>query len=380
MRWIAELIGYPADCGGLLVSGGNMANIVGFLAARRAQARLGRPRPRGCARRRGRARVYARPRRTPGSRRRPTCSGSAPTRSAGSRRTTTQRMDVDALRETRSTADRDGRRPAVPRRRHGRLGQHRRGRSAARDRRDLPRAQALWFHVDGAYGALRRARCPTRRRPAGARAGRLGRRRSAQVALRAARGRLRARARRRGAARRVQLPPALLPLRHGRRARSTTSSYGPQNSRGFRALKVWLALRQVGRERLRADDRRRLRARPRGSTSWRRRIRSSRPCTHEPEHHDVPLRAARPARRGGRRPPTISTRSTRSCSTACSAAARRSSRTRSFDGRFLLRACIVNFRTTAEDIEALPGIVARLGGAVDAELRPAELHAKAPRL
>src|SRR5438552_5753861 len=28
IRWVAELIGYPADCGGLLVSGGNMANMV----------------------------------------------------------------------------------------------------------------------------------------------------------------------------------------------------------------------------------------------------------------------------------------------------------------------------------------------------------------
>jgi aromatic-L-amino-acid decarboxylase len=38
VRWIAELIGYPTHCGGLLVSGGNMANFVGFLAARRARA------------------------------------------------------------------------------------------------------------------------------------------------------------------------------------------------------------------------------------------------------------------------------------------------------------------------------------------------------
>ena len=36
IRWIAEMLGYPEDCGGLFVSGGNMANIVGFLAARRA--------------------------------------------------------------------------------------------------------------------------------------------------------------------------------------------------------------------------------------------------------------------------------------------------------------------------------------------------------
>jgi aromatic-L-amino-acid/L-tryptophan decarboxylase len=34
VRWIAELVGYPVDCGGLLVSGGNAANFIGFLAAR----------------------------------------------------------------------------------------------------------------------------------------------------------------------------------------------------------------------------------------------------------------------------------------------------------------------------------------------------------
>src|SRR5262249_25650562 len=38
VRWIAELLGYPADCGGPLVSGGNMANFVAFLAARKARA------------------------------------------------------------------------------------------------------------------------------------------------------------------------------------------------------------------------------------------------------------------------------------------------------------------------------------------------------
>src|SRR6202167_5925985 len=38
IRWIAAMLGYPVDCGGLFVSGGNMANIVGFLAARQAKA------------------------------------------------------------------------------------------------------------------------------------------------------------------------------------------------------------------------------------------------------------------------------------------------------------------------------------------------------
>ena len=38
VAWIGELVGAPHACGGLLVSGGNMANMVGFWAARTAQA------------------------------------------------------------------------------------------------------------------------------------------------------------------------------------------------------------------------------------------------------------------------------------------------------------------------------------------------------
>jgi aromatic-L-amino-acid decarboxylase len=37
VRWIAEFIGFPSDAGGLLVSGGNMANFVCFFAARAAR-------------------------------------------------------------------------------------------------------------------------------------------------------------------------------------------------------------------------------------------------------------------------------------------------------------------------------------------------------
>ncbi|HLN75029.1 MAG TPA: aminotransferase class V-fold PLP-dependent enzyme [Prolixibacteraceae bacterium] len=38
VRWLAELIGVSPDCGGILVSGGNMANFTAFLAARTAKA------------------------------------------------------------------------------------------------------------------------------------------------------------------------------------------------------------------------------------------------------------------------------------------------------------------------------------------------------
>jgi len=39
------------------------------------------------------------------------------------------------------------------------------------------------------------------------------------------------------------------------------------------------------------------------------------------------------------------------------------------DGRFALRACIVNFHTSLDDVEALLPLVARLGAQIDAALR-----------
>jgi glutamate/tyrosine decarboxylase-like PLP-dependent enzyme len=44
-------------------------------------------------------------------------------------------------------------------------------------------------------------------------------------------------------------------------------------------------------------------------------------------------------------------------------------------GRFVLRACIVNFRTEAEDLDAALDVAAEVGSRLDAELRPAELRA-----
>src|SRR4029079_2789511 len=38
VKWLAEFIGVSPDCGGILVSGGNMANLTAFLAARTAKA------------------------------------------------------------------------------------------------------------------------------------------------------------------------------------------------------------------------------------------------------------------------------------------------------------------------------------------------------
>ncbi len=45
------------------------------------------------------------------------------------------------------------------------------------------------------------------------------------------------------------------------------------------------------------------------------------------------------------------------------------------EGRYVLRACVVNFRTSTADIQAVPDIVVRAGREIDQALRPAELRA-----
>jgi hypothetical protein len=45
------------------------------------------------------------------------------------------------------------------------------------------------------------------------------------------------------------------------------------------------------------------------------------------------------------------------------------------DGRYALRVCIVNFRTSLADIEALPPLLARLGQEADRALRETRAEA-----
>jgi glutamate/tyrosine decarboxylase-like PLP-dependent enzyme len=151
--------------------------------------------------------------------------------------------------------------------------------------------------------------------------------------------------------------------------------FGPQNSRGFRALKVWLALRQVGRSgyvQMIGDDIR-LSERLRDNAG------------HQPEldvitqdlsittfrYVPADMQAARAAR--GRIQPDVDDTYLNALNEALLERIQSSGEAfvsnAVIRGMYVLRACIVNFRTAEADVDALPEIVVRLGRETDASLR-----------
>jgi glutamate/tyrosine decarboxylase-like PLP-dependent enzyme len=147
--------------------------------------------------------------------------------------------------------------------------------------------------------------------------------------------------------------------------------YGPQNSRGFRALKVWLALRHAGATGYRAmiaDDIRLSRAMAgaiEGHAELQLTTQALSITTFRYVPQDLRARAGEPAveQHLDALNRELLDRLQRGGEAFVSNAI--------VGGRYVLRACIVNFHTGREDVEALPDIVARIGRVVDAELRPA---------
>jgi glutamate/tyrosine decarboxylase-like PLP-dependent enzyme len=372
VRWIAELVGYPPDCGGLLVSGGNLANLVCFLAGRRAV--LGeRVRAEGLAKE-GSLRVYVSAATHTWIQKAADLFGLGtdairwiPTDPAG-------RMDPSALR-ARLVADRAaGDRPLLL---VGTAGTVSTGAiDPIRELAAVAREHGIWFHVDGAYGA-----------PA--------------AALPDAPDDLRALA----LADSLAVDPhkwLYAPLEAGcvlvreaarlPEAFSYTPSYyhfdegdeepinfyelGLQNSRGFRALKVWLGLRQAGREgyvRMIADD-------------CRLAALLHRAAREHPEIEALTLGLSIatfrfvPAdlRPGAPRVDAYLDALNEELLGRLKNGGRLFVTNAMLEDRFVLRACIVNFRTTEADVAAVPGLVAEAGRAVDLEMRPRELRGGAP--
>jgi glutamate/tyrosine decarboxylase-like PLP-dependent enzyme len=365
VRWIAELVGFPSGGDGLFVSGGNMANFVGFVAARTAAAPWD-VRADGLA-----------------------AGGALPLRVYASAETHTWiqkaadlfglgtnairwiptgedlRMDVAALRAAVDTDLAAGARPMLV---VGTAGSVSTGAIDPLDAiADLCRTHGLWFHVDGAYGAFAAAADDP---PADLRA--LAR--ADSVALDPHKWLY------------APLEAGCLLVRDGqtlRRAFAYHPPYyhfgeaatnfvdlGPQNSRGFRALKVWLALQQVGRNgyaQMIGDD-----------------IRLS--------ERLYALAAAHPELEACTQGLSITTFRyvpadlRRSIGTAATERHLNELNEALLDrlqcggeafvsnavirGRYVLRACIVNFHTSAADVEALPETVARIGRSLDRERRP----------
>jgi glutamate/tyrosine decarboxylase-like PLP-dependent enzyme len=227
----------------------------------------------------------------------------------------------------------------------------------------LCREEGLWFHVDGAYGAP-----AARVRGAPADLAALGSADSVAVdphkwlyaPLEA------------GCAL-VREPEALLAAfsyqpsyyhMHGLAEDPPVNFYewGPQNSRGFRALKVWLAFRQIGRagyERSIADDialARRLHAAVAAHPELEARTLGLSIVTFRyvpPDLASSTMSAEERAAYLNEHNTALLTRLQEGGAVFMSNAV--------LDGAFALRACIVNFRTSAADVDAVPEIVAREG-------------------
>ena len=367
IRWVAEFIGFPASCGGIFVSGGNMANMVCFVAARTEYARRTGWDLHGKGMASGdgpKLTVYT------SAETHTWIEKAAEVYGLGREairwiETDGQRMRMDRLRERIAEDRRAGFRPFMV------VGT---GGSVATGAIDplpeiasLCREEELWFHVDGAYGA------PAARVPGVP---------SDLAAL--------------GEADSVAIDPhkwlyapieaACALVREPEALRAPFShkpsyyhfhgldedppinfyEWGPQNTRGFRALKVWLAFQQVGRagyEALIGDDialARRLYDRAQAhpeleaitnglSITTFRYVPSSLPATLTDEQRTAYLNELNAS---------LLTRLIEGGAVYMSNAV--------IDGTFALRACIVNFRTTAADIDAVPDIVVREGRLVAA--------------
>src|SRR6185436_6101585 len=239
VRWLAEFIGYPSDCGGLLLSGGNVANLTCFLAARAAQAGWD-------VRKQGVASgpllcAYASTETHTWIQKAADLAGLGTEAIRWIRVDRQQRVDVGALEVQYRRDIESGYRPFLA---VGSAGTVSTG--AVDPLPDLGafcREHNLWFHVDGAYGAFA-ATVP------GVPADFSGLRLADSVAVDPHKwlyAPLEA-----GCAL-VRNPAALRtafshhpPYYHFDERAMNYVDYGPRNSRGFRALKVWLALRQVG--------------------------------------------------------------------------------------------------------------------------------------
>lgn len=366
VRWIARLIGYPkdrsGDCGGLFVSGGNMANMVGFLAARRraggAEIRMaGNPDSR-------RLIAYATRETHTWVEKIADLCGIGMDAIHWIATDADKRMDTADLRRQIAKDITGGFHPFII---VGTAGSVSFGAiDPLPEIAAIAREHKIWFHVDGAYGgfAAVAANVPNDI---------YGLREADSIAVDAHKWMftpLEA-----GVAL-VRDKQAMLdafsfdsPYYHHRNKTDVVHffRYGLQNSRCFRALKAWLILRHAGRRAYIATIENNIRLAGILKSAL-----DGHPCIETMTHNLSIVTFRYVPEDGVPDDPSEREAYLNDLNTAVltriqfGGEAHISNAIR--DGQFLLRACITNFRTTEADVRTLPEIVAREGQHAIAEI------------
>ena len=374
LRWLAEFMGLPGKWDGILVSGGNMANIVGFFVARKAKAgwdirKTGMTDPAS-----RRLTVYVSAEMHTWIYKAADMAGLGTDAIRWIPTDGELRMRSDLLRQQIASDRAAGLKPFLVVGTAGSVG------TGATD--PLPeiaricREFDLWYHVDGAYGA-----------PA--------------VALESASEDLRG----------LRLADSLgfdphkwlynsleagcFLTRHrdalhdafafkpsyyqfddneGQEVKNYFE-YGPQNSRGFRALKVWLGFQQAGASGYRqmiADDIR-LAQRLHDAVGKEELLEQGTLALSISTFRFVPGDLRERARGDGRVTDYLNELNAR-IATALRLSGKAFVSNAHIEDRYMLRACIVNFRTTLSDVQLLPKLIVELGRDIDARMRPTPLR------
>jgi aromatic-L-amino-acid decarboxylase len=368
VRWIAELVGFPAGGDGILVSGGSMANMLGFWAARAAKAGWD-VQAHGMRGEGGRSlRVYGSKGMHLWIQKVVDLSGLGSDSIRWVETDALGRLEVEALR---ARVEEDVAAGDVPMMVVGTAGSVSTGAvDPLPALRELCDEYGIWFHVDGAYGGFAAAAGNV---PDGLKALST----ADSVALDPHKWLY---APLEAGCTLVRDPNALLAAFAYRPEYFHFSTevrnfleHGVQNSRGFRALKVWLQLRQVGRAGYRrmieqdielaramyflASEHPELEAFTQALSITTYRFVPKRLVGREEEDAVAAYLNELNER--------IQDRMEKSGRAFVSNAV--------LDGTYALRMCVVNFRTALEDVEALAEITVEIGRAVDAELRPESL-------
>jgi glutamate/tyrosine decarboxylase-like PLP-dependent enzyme len=241
IRWISSLIKYPSG-GGLIVSGGNVANYLGFIAAIRAKAGLG-IREKGIAKHKKYLKIYCSQETHTWIQKAADLFGLGTESIRWIKTDKNQKLQIPALKKAIDKDIRDGNQPFLV---VGTAGSVSTGVIDPLDKiASICTEYELWFHVDGAYGGFA-ASVPELENDF------LGLEKADSVAIDPHKWLY------------APLEAGCTLVKDPRHLTDAFSyhpayynfeqsvvnyvDYGIQNSRGFKALKVWLILQQMGRK------------------------------------------------------------------------------------------------------------------------------------